>query len=162
VVAAAAVLLACHAQASRGAARVSADWFSCHDGKYAFVLSNHYPSLFKIGQHRVTELRSAPGAGGATLTTRRVSFIGMRLDVRVSSANPDRFELVEAEVWSRRWAVGRLSVGQHPWRWGREKSLVQTSLDGDVQLVGTADSVTLNLQDGRVMRATFRCGLTPT
>jgi hypothetical protein len=140
---------------------VPADWFACHDGKYAFVLSNHYPSLFKIGQHQVSELRSVAAADGSTWTTRRVAFIGMRLDVRVNSARPERFQLLEAEVWSRRWAIGTLSVGQNPWRWGREKSLQQTALEGDVQLVGAHDSVTLNLRDGRVLRATFRCGAAP-
>jgi hypothetical protein len=149
-------LLASAAGGSQAPARVPADWFSCHDGKYAFVLSNHYPSLFKIGQHRITELQSV-SVGDTRITTRRVAFIGLRLDVRVSSANPERFELLEAEVWSRRWNIGKLSVGQHPWRWGREKSLAQTPLEGQVELVGAAGSVTLALNDGRVQRARFRC-----
>jgi hypothetical protein len=151
-------LLAPAAGGSQAPARVPADWFSCHDGKYAFVLSNHYPTLFKIGHHRVTELQSVL-VGDTRLTTRRVSYIGMRLDVRVSSANPDRFQLLEAEVWSRRWNVGRLSVGQVPWRWGREKSLAQTPLEGEVELVGSTGSVLLGLRDGRLLKARFRCSV---
>ena len=136
--------------------RVSADWFACHEGKYAFVLSNHYPSLFKIGRHKVTELESV-ATGQTTVKKHRVQYIGMRMDVLVSSENPTRYQLLEAEVFSRRWSIGRLSVGENPWRWGREASLSQTDLTGEIELLGTSDSVSLQLDAGRILRATYKC-----
>jgi len=143
-------------QTAATAVKVDADWFSCRGGKYAVTLSTHYPSLFNIGKHKVAdaELRLADGSLHAV---RRIRYFGLELDVAVSPRDPTRYQLVRAEVFSRRWNIGRLSVGERPWRWGREKSLQRTPLDGWIELVGDGDSVVLLMNDGRVDRAIFHC-----
>lgn len=150
------LLLAGSAQATP-AVRVDADWFACRSGKYAVTLSSHYPSLFNIGRHRVadTALRLADGT---VVPVRRFRYFGLELDVLVSARDPSRYLLVRADVSSRRWNLGALSVGQKPWRWGREKSLRPTPLEGWIELAGSdGDTVTLLMNDGRVERAVFHC-----
>lgn len=139
--------------------RVPADWFSCDSGKYALKLSRHYPSLHTIGRHRTLELEVRQLGGGVTATTRRLQYIGMRLDVLVLSSDPGRYTLLNAEVTSRRWHIGRLSVGTRPWpwMWSPEPSLAKVRLDGDLELVGAGDSALLRLRDGRVEKVSFVC-----
>lgn len=146
----------CNAAAQPAATKVPAEWFACRSGKYAVTLSTHYPSLRGIGRHKVVELEVRQ-RDGATETLRRFDYIGLRLEVWVSSAEPSRYVLQSAEASSRRWNIGRLSVGERPWRWGREKSLANTPLDGAVELVGQGESVTLLLSDGRIDRVRYRC-----
>lgn len=136
--------------------KVAADWFSCRGGKYAVTLATHYPSLRGIGRHKVFELEVRQ-RDGATETLRRFEYIGLKLEVLVSSTDPSRYVLLSAEASSRRWNIGRLSVGERPWRWGREKSLAQTPLDGWIELVGQGESVTLMLTDGRVDKVKYLC-----
>lgn len=148
--------LAAGAAPAAGITQVPADWFSCRSGKYAVTLSTHYPSLHGIGRHKVFEVEVRK-RDGTTETTRRFEYIGLKLEVLVSSADPSRYVLLTAESTSRRWNIGRLSVGEKPWRWGREKSLAQTPLEGSIELVGQGESVTLRLTDGRVDRVKYLC-----
>ncbi|MBI5720397.1 MAG: hypothetical protein HZC37_22200 [Burkholderiales bacterium] len=138
--------------------RVPAEWFSCDGGKYALQLPHHYPTLPKIGKHKVVDLEVRQ-VDGATVTTRRFQYIGMRLDVRVLSSDPDRYALLAAEVTSRRWQIGRFSVGTRPWpwMWSPEPSLKDVKLHGLLELVGAGDSALLWLNDGRVERVSYRC-----
>ena len=156
-------LVAAQVHASNVMPRVDAsEWFACRSGKYAITLMTHYPSLRGIGQARVHELEVRQRDGGVTETVRRFEYTGMTLEVLVSSAEPSRYVLLAADVSSRRWNIGRLSVGQHPWRWGREKSLSQTPLQGWVELLGSDGSVQLRLAGGRVERVRYNCPLPRT
>lgn len=136
---------------------VPAAWFSCSDGKYAVTLSRHYRSLFKIGRHRVVEIGTQRD-GPTTWSRRRIEYIGLTLEVKVNADEPERYELTRLEAWSRRWNIGRLSVGQKPWWWWfGERSLKGVPLQGVVQLDGTGESATLWLDDGRIDRVSLRC-----
>ena len=135
---------------------VPADWFDCKSGAYRFLIADYYPALFNIGRHKVQDLGERV-QGGATISTRRIEYIGMTLDVTVSSLTPQRYTLLRAEVWSRRWNVGRLSVGRRPWQSDSEKSLAGVELAGLLELQGTTDRATLQLSDARVERVTFIC-----
>jgi hypothetical protein len=138
--------------------RVAADWFSCDHGKYAIRLSRHYPSLQTIGRHRVVDL-DVRQVGGVTATTRRFQYTGLQLDVLVFSNEPQRYTLLAAEVTSRRWHIGRFSVGTKPWPWlwSPEDSLANVRLHGPVQLVGHGDSAAVLFDEGRVERVSFTC-----
>lgn len=156
-----ATLLAAAAFAAAGepqARRVSADWFACDDGKYAVTLSRHYRSLFTIGRHRVVDLGTVR-RGEAVWLKRRIEYIGLTLEVMVPAQAPERYVLTQLDAWSRRWNIGRLSVGQKPWWWWfSEKSLKGVPLQGAVALEGAAgESVTLWLNDGRIDRVSFHC-----
>ena len=139
--------------------RVAADWLSCDSGKYALRLSRHYPSLQTIGRHKAIDLEVRQMGGGITATTRRLVYIGMRLDVRVLSNDPSRYTLLAAEETSRRWHVGRLSVGTRPWpwMWSSEPSLANVHLHGEIELLGNGDAVSLRLNDGRVEKVSYTC-----
>lgn len=139
--------------------RVAAEWFACDDGKYALRLSRHYPSLRTIGRHKAVDLEVRQLGGGVTATTRRFTYIGLRLDVRVLSSDPSRYTLLAAEVTSRRWHVGRLSVGTRPWPWlwTPEPALANVRLHGEIELVGPGDTALLWLDDGRVEKVTYTC-----
>jgi hypothetical protein len=139
---------------------VIADWFSCSSGKYALTLPRHYPSLRVIGSHRVLDIESQ-SQGGVTRATRRFQYIGMRLDVRVSSDAPDRYQMLSAEAISRRWNIGKLSVGSDPWwwPWSREPELAKVTLDGVIKLQGPSDSAVLQLSKGRIDKVMYSCRL---
>lgn len=139
--------------------KVAAEGFSCRSGKYAVTLATHFPSLHGIGRHQVAELETRQRDGGVTEKVYRFDYIGLRLDVRVSSTDPSRYVLLAADASSRRWNIGPLSVGTKPWRWGREKWLSQTPLEGWVELVGAGESVQLLLSDGRVDRVRYLCSI---
>lgn len=152
----AALATAAAAPAQPPAQAITLGSVSCTRGPLAVQLPRHYPTLHKIGRHTWTDLARHSGPAGA-VTTRRIEYIGLRLDLRLSSAAPDRYELVELEVWSRRWAVGPLSVGQ-PLRHASGEAARAAPDDGRVELVGPEASVELVLRQGRVERATYRCG----
>lgn len=137
--------------------KVAADWFACDSGDYAISLPKHYPSLHGIGKHQVIDLE-VQQQGAVRVTDRRIVYIGMRLDLRIVSDDPTRYRLREAEVTSRRWNIGRLSVGQNPWRWRSEAVLDKVALDGPIELVGKTDAVLLQMRGGRIESASFRCG----
>ena len=65
--------------------------------------------------------------------------------------------LLSAESISRRWNIGRLSVGRTPWRWGREASLEKVPLDGWLLLAGPVDLATLLMRDGRIEQVSYAC-----
>lgn len=139
--------------------KVDAEWFSCRAGRYAVTLPKHYPSLHGIGRHRIADLETRH-AGGEVVTRRRIQYYGLRLDVLVFASDPTRYTLVAAEATSRRWHLGRLSVGEAPWRWfwSREKSLAKVALDGPIELVGRGgDTALLEMRDGRIDRLVLRC-----
>lgn len=74
--------------------------------------------------------------------------------------DPTRYTLVAAESTSRRWHLGRLSVGEAPWRWfwSREKSLAKVALEGPIELRGRGgDIALLEMRDGRIDRLVLRC-----
>jgi hypothetical protein len=147
-------------QASAAERVVPADWFDCKTGAYRFSIADHYPSLFKIGQHKITELgqrTTTTAMASETIQLRRIEYIGMTLDVAVSSLNPERYVLQRAEVWSRRWNIGRLWVGRRPWQSDSEKSLAGVELNGLIELQGANDRAQLQMSDGRVVRVTFHC-----
>lgn len=155
--------IATAALALGGAARadpvvVAADWFSCSSGKYALTLPKHYPTLRKIGKHRIVdgEVRIRDGV---TITARTIEYTGLRLELLVSSSDPNRYELRSVESNSRRWNIGQLSVGTSPWwwPWSREKSLTGVRLKGELKFVGATDSVVLLLDDGRVVSVRYSC-----
>ena len=136
--------------------QVSADWFACRSGAYQFSIADHYPALFNIGRHRVGNLTQS-FEGTETTSVRRIEYIGMTLEVAVSSLRPERYTLLRADVWSRRWNVGRLSVGRRPWHSDWEKPLAGVELNGPLELIGVTDRAVLHLSDGRVERVTFLC-----
>jgi hypothetical protein len=140
--------------------RVAADWFACDSGKYAITLSRHYPSLRTIGRHQVSQLEVRP-YGSGTAALRRLQYIGLRLDVLVPAQEPSRYVLLAAESTSRRWHLGRLSVGSKPWPWFAEKSLAGVKLEGPIELVGPRDRALLQLSAGRVERVAVQCGVPP-
>jgi hypothetical protein len=147
--------------AGGAAVKVLVDAFACDTGPYAVILPKYYPTLHGIGRHTFTDLEVRT-QGPAGVTTRRIEYYGLRLDVRIASNQPNVYQLLGAEVKSRRWSIGRLSVGQSPWRQVREPALEQVSLNGPVELVGKTDTVLLVLLNGRVESADFRCGAAGT
>jgi hypothetical protein len=136
--------------------KVSLPSLACRGGSYAFAIAEHYPTLLNIGRHRVLQLEERQ-QGNERITLRRIEYIGMTLEVQVSSLDPTRYQLHQAEVWSRRWNIGRLSVGRRPWLSEPEPGLAPTALNGTLELVGPVDAVSLRLADGRVERVVFRC-----
>lgn len=132
--------------------RVPVEWLACDDGKYAVTLPRHYPSLRNIGKHRITVL----GTRG-TLTLQRLQFIGMRVDVLLHPEEPHRYRLVELESTSRRWNIGRFSVGTRPWIWWPEKELKDLRLHGPIELIGRNDHVAVEFNNERVVTVSYRC-----
>jgi len=141
--------------------QIPAEWFACRTGEYRFLIADHYPALFNIGWHKVQDIGQRQ-QGSETIRTRRFEYIGMTLEVAVSSLNPERYTLLRAEVWSRRWNIGRLSVGRRPWQSSSEKTLAGVALNGQIELRGSTDRATLQLRDGQVERVTFECQPTPS
>lgn len=151
------VLLLLWASLCAGAdAKVSVPGFSCSSGSYAFAIADHYPTLLNIGRHRVLQLDERQ-QGNERLSQRRIEYIGMTLELMVSSLEPTRYRLLRAEVWSRRWNIGRLSVGRRPWLSEPEPGLAPTALNGTLELAGPIDTATLRLNEGRVDRVVFQC-----
>lgn len=150
-----AVLLACLPVT---AAVIQAPAFACASGPYAVVLPRHYPSLHVIGKHTVVELGSQ-AVGSATLTGRRIAYVGMTAEVTVSSATPTAYRLESLDVISRRWNIGPLSVGQNPWRTVNDTALNDAAKDGQHRLVGPRDQALLTVRAGRIDAVSYRCGV---
>lgn len=130
---------------------------SCSRGPLAVQLPRHYPSLHAIGRHTVTDLETRAVAGGS-VTLRRIEYIGLRLDLQRASATPDAYEIVALEVWSRRWELGALSVGRALRAAVDGPALRHAPDNGRVALRGPEAVVELQLRNGRIERAHWRCG----
>ena len=138
--------------------RVDAPWFHCHQGRYALGLPQHYPTLHRIGRHRFSDL-IVTGAPGSELTTRRIDYMGLRLEVKVSASDSQRYVLLQLQSNSRRWKLGELSVGESPWRWPwrGEAELANVRLQGRVVLAGPTDTATLQMSNGRIDSLSVVC-----
>lgn len=139
-----------------GAVQVRSASFSCDAGPYAIVLPRHYPTLLVIGRNKITDLESRT-VGATTITTRRIEHIGLRMDVTISSAEPNAYKLSSLDVYSLRWNVGPLSVGRNPWRSINDPALDGVKQDGTVELLGSRDSAVLLVRSGRIDKVSYRC-----
>ena len=92
---------------------VQADWISCTNGKYAIALPRHLSTLRTIGRHRIVD-REVRSGDGQTASARTIEYFGLRLDVAALPGDPTRIRFLAAESISRRWDIGRLSVGATP------------------------------------------------
>lgn len=138
------------------ATQIQTPAFSCDSGPYAVVLPKHYPTLHVIGKHQWTDIETR-SINKETMTTRRIEYIGMRADVSLSSVAPNAYKLLSLEVSSLRWNIGPLSVGQNPWKSVNDKAIRDANKNGTLEIVGTKDSVTLVLREGRIDKVSYRC-----
>lgn len=138
------------------AATIRAPAFACESGPYGVVLPRHYPSLHVIGKHKTVEVDTRP-QGAATLSTRRIEYIGMTAEVQVSSAQPTAYRLLSLDVTSRRWNIGPLSVGRNPRQSVDDKAMEGAATEGSHQINGPLDHAVLTLRSGRIETVSYRC-----
>ena len=134
------------------------DKISCDSGPYALKLPESYDALRKIGPLKGEKLLREQDLGSYRARYRDLQFNGLRLNVVTYSNDPDKFQVVSAEIRSPHWKIsGPFRQGAMlPVRVGDvETKTIRSS--ATVEFSGAEDTVRVRLVGRKVSVVTYLC-----
>ncbi|MBV9191958.1 MAG: hypothetical protein JOZ85_15835 [Betaproteobacteria bacterium] len=134
------------------------DKISCDSGPYALKLPETYDALRKIGPLKGEKLLREQDHGTYRARYRDLQFNGLRLNVVTYSNDPEKFQVVFAEIRSPHWKIaGPFRQGAAlPVRVGDvETKTIRSS--ATVEFSGAEDTVRVRLVGRKVSSVTYLC-----
>lgn len=134
------------------------DKLSCDSGPYGLKLPGTYDELRKIGALKGEKLLRERDLGAYKASYRDLVFNGLRLGVVTYSNDPEKYQVVSAEIRSPQWRIaGPFRQGHAlPPRVGDVDTKALTS-SATVEFSGTEDIVRVKLVGRRVSVLTYLC-----
>jgi len=134
------------------------DKLSCDSGPYGLKLPETYDELKKIGALRGEKLLRERDLGLYKATYRDLVFNGLRLGVVTYSNDPDKYQVVSAEIRSPHWKIaGPFRQGHAlPPRVGDVDTKALKS-SATVEFSGKEDTVRVRLSGRKVSVLTYLC-----
>jgi len=153
-----AVLFACPPAWGKGDTSHFIDKLACDSGPYGLKLPGTYDELRKIGALKGEKLLRERDTGAYKTAYRDLVFNGLRLGVVTYSNDPEKYQVVSAEIRGPQWRIaGPFRQGQVlPPRIGDvdTKALKSTST---VEFSGKEDTVRVRLVGRKVSVLTYLC-----
>ena len=134
------------------------DKISCDSGPYGLKLPESYDALRKLGPLKGERLLREQDHGTYRARFRDLQFNGLRLNVVTYSNDPDKYQVVLAEIRSPHWKIaGPFRQGAAlPVRVGDvETKTIRSS--STVEFSGAEDTVRVRLVGRRVSVVTYLC-----
>jgi len=134
------------------------DKLSCDSGPYALKLPDTYDGLRKLGGLKGEKLLREQDLGTYRARYRDLLFNGLRLAVVTYSNDPEKYQVVSAEIRSPHWKIaGPFRQGQVlPARVGDVETKTIRS-GATVEFSGTEDTVRVRLVGRKVSVLTYLC-----
>jgi hypothetical protein len=134
------------------------DKISCDSGPYGLKLPGTYDALRKIGALKGEKLMREQDLGAYKARYRDLVFSGLRLAVVTYSNDPEKYQVVSAEIRSPQWRIaGPFRQGQAlPPRVGDVDTKALHS-NATVEFSGAEDTVRVKLAGRRVSVLTYLC-----
>ena len=152
------VLFACLPAWGKGDTSHFIDKLACDSGPYGLKLPGTYDELRKIGALKGEKLLRERDTGAYKTAYRDLVFNGLRLGVVTYSNDPEKYQVVSAEIRGPQWRIaGPFRQGQVlPPRIGDvdTKALKSTST---VEFSGKEDTVRVRLVGRKVSVLTYLC-----
>jgi hypothetical protein len=131
---------------------------SCDSGPYALKLPKSYDELRKLGPLKGERLVREEDLGGYKARYKDLLFNGLRLGVVTYTNDPQRYQIVSAEIRSPQWRIaGPLRTGQAlPARIGdvETKTLPASATH---EFSGEEDTVRVQVRHRRIIALTYLC-----
>jgi hypothetical protein len=131
---------------------------SCDSGPYGLKLPETYDALRKIGPLKGEKLLRQQDLGTYRASYRDLSFSGLRLGVVTYSNDPEKYQVVSAEIRSPQWRIAGPFRQGHvlPPRVGDvdTKTLKSTAT---IEFSGAEDTVRVRLVGRKVSVLTYLC-----
>jgi hypothetical protein len=131
---------------------------SCDSGPYGLKLPETYDALRKIGPLKGEKLLRQKDLGAYKASYRDLTFNGLKLGVVTYSNDPEKYQVVSAEIRSPQWKIaGPFRTGHAlPPRVGDvdTKALKSTAT---IEFSGAEDTVRVRLVGRRVSVLTYLC-----
>lgn len=158
VIALAALCVAALPAWGRGDTSHFIDQLACDSGPYGLKLPNTYDELRKIGALKGEKLLREQDLGAYKASYRDLVFNGLRLGVVTYSNDPDKYQVVSAEIRSPQWRIaGPFRQGHAlPPRVGDVDTKALRS-SSTVEFSGAEDTVRVRLVGRRVSVLTYLC-----
>ena len=134
------------------------DKLSCDSGPYKLKLPDTYDELRKIGSFKGEKLLREQDLGAYRARYRDLQFNGLRLGVVTYSNDPEKYQVVSAEIRSPQWKIaGPFRQGQVlPIRVGDVETKTIRS-GATVEFNGAEDTVRVRLVGRKVSVLTYLC-----
>ena len=134
------------------------DKLSCDSGPYGLKLPESYDALRKIGPLKGEKLLREQDLGAYRARYRDLQFNGLRLAVVTYSNDPEKYQVVSAEIRSPQWKIGGpFRQGQVlPVRVGDVETKTIRS-GATVEFSGAEDTVRVRLVGRKVSVLTYLC-----
>ena len=152
------MLLAALPAWGRGDTSHFVDKLSCDSGPYALKLPETYDALRKIGPLKGEKLVREQDRGTYRARFREMQFNGLRLGVVTYSNDPEKYQVVSAEIRSPHWKIaGPFRQGAAlPARVGDVETKTLRS-GSTVEFSGAEDTVRVRLVGRKVSVLTYLC-----
>ena len=134
------------------------DKISCDSGPYGLKLPETYDELRKIGPLKGEKLVREQDHGTYRARFREMQFNGLRLGVVTYSNDPDKYQVVSAEIRSPHWKIAgpfRQGAALPPRVGDVETKTIRSS--STVEFSGAEDTVRVRLVGRRVSVLTYLC-----
>jgi hypothetical protein len=134
------------------------DKLSCDSGPYGLKLPESYDALRKIGPLKGEKLLREQDLGSYRARYRDLQFNGLRLAVVTYSNDPEKYQVVSAEIRSPQWKIaGPFRQGQVlPVRVGDVETKTIRS-GATIEFSGAEDTVRVRLVGRKVSVLTYLC-----
>ncbi|HZE59307.1 MAG TPA: hypothetical protein VE085_02000 [Burkholderiales bacterium] len=152
------VLVAALPAWGRGDTSHFVDKLSCDSGPYALKLPDTYDGLRKLGGLKGEKLLREQDLGAYRARYRDLLFNGLRLGVVTYSNDPEKYQIVSAEIRSSQWKIaGPFRQGYVlPARVGDVETKTIRS-GSTVEFSGAEDTVRVRLVGRKVSVLTYLC-----
>jgi hypothetical protein len=134
------------------------DKMSCGSGPYGLKLPETYEALRKIGPLKGEKLLREQDHGSFRARYREMQFNGLRLAVVTYSNDPEKYQVVSAEIRSPHWKIAgpfRQGAALPPRVGDVETKTIRSS--STVEFSGTEDTVRVRLVGRKVSVLTYLC-----
>ena len=131
---------------------------SCDSGPYALKLPKSYDELRKLGPLKGERVVREEDLGGYKARYKDLLFNGLRLGVVTYTNDPERYQVISAEIRSSHWRIaGPFRTGQAlPPRVGDVETKT-LSASATHEFSGDEDTVRVQLRHRRIVVLTYLC-----
>ena len=130
---------------------------SCDSGPYALKLPKSYAELRKLGPLKAERVVREEDLGGYKARYKDLLFNGLRLGVVTYTNDPQRYQVISAEIRSSYWHIAPFRPGQAlPARLGDvdTKTLAASATH---EFSGDEDTLRVQLRHRRILVLTYLC-----
>ena len=134
------------------------DKISCDSGSYGLKLPETYDALRKIGPLKGEKLLREQDRGSYRARFREMQFNGLRLAVVTYSNDPEKYQVLSAEIRSPHWKIAgpfRQGAALPPRVGDVETKTIRSS--ATVEFSGAEDTVRVRLVGRKVSVLTYLC-----